>query len=353
MKQINSIHIKNFRGIKDLAIDNLKPITIFLGENSVGKSTVLESLFLVTGPNNPSMPLKISSMRAHSGVSLDTVSYIYHDADYNNVPSFSTVLDNGKEIRIMSFSPKFTIDETIVDDHLNTLGNKIVPLTGVDCIFEIKTEESLFSGISTLERNKEGKLEPYPDANYEEKVESMLLSPYYNVAESLLAEYSELVKTGLKNLVLDAIRKFDDRITGIEATNDGLFLGYQHLSTMVPLSMAGDGVQKYLSIAIRALRPSLGIIIIDEIENGLHFTAHQKLWKFIFQSAKDLGKQFFISTHNKETLKCLSSYIDSLSESTELLSVITLSREDTGIVPYYLSGEGLSGAIENNVEIRK
>lgn len=135
MKQINSIHIKNFRSIKDLAIDNLKPITIFLGENSVGKSTVLESLFLVTGPNNPSMSLKISSLRAHVGVPLDIVSYIYHDI----VPSFSTVFDNGKEIRIMSFSPKFTIDETIVDSHLNTLGNKIVPLTGVVCIFEQKS----------------------------------------------------------------------------------------------------------------------------------------------------------------------------------------------------------------------
>ena len=43
---INSIEIKNFRGINDGKLENLTPLTILVGANGCGKSTVLQSLLL-------------------------------------------------------------------------------------------------------------------------------------------------------------------------------------------------------------------------------------------------------------------------------------------------------------------
>ena len=351
MKQKRKINIKKFRGLEDLALDNLCPITVFLGENSVGKSSVLESLFMVTGPNNPFLSLQVTTLRAHTGTGLNEVRYMFYDSNLSESPQITAVFSDSesREIRLV---PSYTLEETVDANQVAHMSNNNQMLTGITSEFVIRTEETSVIGKSTFERTQEGKLTPTLDPNYLETINSVSLSSY-NLNFNLINIYEELVKSGRKDVVLTAIRLFDERINSIESTKEGLFIGYDHLSNMVPLSMAGDGVQKYLSIALYAFHPSTDIILIDEIENGLHFSAHQKLWNCIFASAKELGKQFFISTHNKETLTCLSSIVRLDDEYCKMLDVITLTRDSDRIVPYHLSGYGLSGAIENDIEIRK
>ncbi len=351
MKQIRNINIYNFRGLSALTLEDLCPITVFLGENSVGKSSVLESLFMVTGPNNPFLSLQVTSLRAHTGIDLNGVRYMFYDSDLSNSPQMIAQFSDSetREIRLI---PSYTLEEAVDANQIAHMGNNKQILTGITSEFVIKTEGSTVTRKSTFERTQDGKLSPTLDPNYQESVNSVCLSSF-NLNYNVINIYEELVKSGRKDVVLTAIKMFDSRINSIEATKDGLFIGYDHLSNMVPLNMAGDGVQKYLSIALYAFHPSTDIIIIDEIENGLHFSAHQKLWKCIFTSAKELGKQFFISTHNKETLTCLSSLVSQDDEYSKMLDVITLTRDADTIVPYHLSGYGLNGAIENDIEIRK
>lgn len=351
MKQIRNINIYNFRGLSALTLEDLCPITVFLGENSVGKSSVLESLFMVTGPNNPFLSLQVTSLRAHTGIDLNGVRYMFYDSDLSNSPQMIAQFSDSetREIRLI---PSYTLEEAVDANQIAHMGNNKQILTGITSEFVIKTEGSTVTRKSTFERTQDGKLSPTLDPNYQESVNSVCLSSF-NLNYNVINIYEELVKSGRKDVVLTAIRMFDSRINSIEATKDGLFIGYGHLSNMVPLNMAGDGVQKYLSIALYAFHPSTDIIIIDEIENGLHFSAHQKLWKCIFTSATELGKQFFISTHNKETLTCLSSLVSLNDEYSKMLDVITLTRDADTIVPYHLSGYGLNGAIENDIEIRK
>lgn len=57
------ITIKRFRGIKHLKIEGFRNVNLFVGKNNCGKSTILEGLFLLTGPTNAELPLKINSLR--------------------------------------------------------------------------------------------------------------------------------------------------------------------------------------------------------------------------------------------------------------------------------------------------
>lgn len=92
------------------------------------------------------------------------------------------------------------------------------------------------------------KKEPVPTGLLSLSINVSLSS--YNLNFNLINIYEELVKSGRKDVVLAAIRLFDERINSIEATKEGLFIGYTHLTNMVPISMAGDRVQKYLYILI-------------------------------------------------------------------------------------------------------
>ena len=43
------IYINNFRGIDNLEIERLGRVSVLTGKNNVGKSTILEALFLLFG----------------------------------------------------------------------------------------------------------------------------------------------------------------------------------------------------------------------------------------------------------------------------------------------------------------
>ena len=133
MKHIQKITIKRFRGIKELTIDKLCPITIFLGENSVGKSTILETLFMVTGPSNPFMPIRVTALRAHGTYDIKNIKYIFYDSDLNQYPTLEATL-NDEEYRLISLFPNYSVDESSPIDDIASFDNNQV-ITGVNCKF--------------------------------------------------------------------------------------------------------------------------------------------------------------------------------------------------------------------------
>ena len=57
------LKIENFRGIKSLEIDDLAQVNLFVGKNGCGKTSVLETVFLLTGMSNPTLLVNIESWR--------------------------------------------------------------------------------------------------------------------------------------------------------------------------------------------------------------------------------------------------------------------------------------------------
>lgn len=66
MIRLNDLHIKNYRGIKDLQINDFKRINLFVGDNGVGKTRVLK--FIHNFNKNSyfySLPKTISDIDKH------------------------------------------------------------------------------------------------------------------------------------------------------------------------------------------------------------------------------------------------------------------------------------------------
>ncbi|NIM17771.1 MAG: AAA family ATPase, partial [Candidatus Aminicenantes bacterium] len=57
------IKIENFRGINLLEFKEPKQFNLIVGENNSCKTTVLESIFILTGPTNPYLPLTTNVFR--------------------------------------------------------------------------------------------------------------------------------------------------------------------------------------------------------------------------------------------------------------------------------------------------
>ena len=80
MDGFKNIEIKNFRGIDHLTIDDFSRVNVFLGQNSSGKTSVLEAILMLAGMSNPGLPQSINMLRSRgsAGQFLD-VRFFFHN----------------------------------------------------------------------------------------------------------------------------------------------------------------------------------------------------------------------------------------------------------------------------------
>ena len=170
---------------------------------------------------------------------------------------------------------------------------------------------------------------------------------------NLVTDLSELFKRKQKGLILERLAMFDKAINTIDILKDDVYIGFEGVNEQLPLGMTGDGLKRYLNIVAASANPLTNIILIDEIDNGLHYSAYKKLWEAIFALATDTNKQVFVTTHSKETLYRLNEMLEEHTEYQDALRLYTIEKTKLkGHQAYKYTYEGLAEACHNNVELR-
>lgn len=138
-----------------------------------------------------------------------------------------------------------------------------------------------------------------------------------------------------KRLAIDILRQFDDSITDICYTkaDDGTYL--ETIITKnginMPFSVYGDGIKKILYILNKLFDTTDSILMIDEIETGLHKKYYDTLFPVIFALASKLNVQLFIATHSIEAIDAILRYGDyeNNSSKNDPIKVITLKKVES------------------------
>ena len=356
MDGFKNIEINNFRGIDHLKIDDFSRVNIFLGQNSSGKSSVLECLFLLLGMSNPDLPQTINSIRAcsyHS--SLLDLGYMFHNYDLRVSPEISSeMFDETK--RHLALYLTYVFDEKsqpdIPNGQIPTSETKTF-LNTLKMVFDIVSNQQKNSYESCITVNQQGLVsnkklaEGYLEKNSVAFLTSDLAAS--NPANDLV----ELAKRRMKDSVIEQLKFFDSRITTLEILNNVAYVGLEGIDQLLSVNMQGDGLQRYLNIVAASANPMNNILLIDEIENGLHYSAYRKLWEAIFALATTTNKQVFVTTHSKETLQKLNQMLEEHPESRNEMRLYTLENTlKKGYQAYKYTYEGLNGACENDIELR-
>jgi len=354
MEGFKNLEIKNFRGIDHLKIDDFSRVNVFLGQNGSGKSTVLEAIILALGMSNPDMPQAVNSVRARKPFSnFIDIKYLFHNLDTNTPPKIIMEQANG-------IIRQLKLGLTYVFDELAEPKNEPVQQTGI--VKYVNTLEMHFDVISgTSQKNYMSWMRVNPAGvvvnkkaadGYMENLRGWLISADL-MSNNLVNDLTELFKRNQKDVVLNLLKLFDAQITGIEILNDDVYIGFEGMSEMLPSRMTGDGLRRYLNIVASAANSMNTIIMLDEIDNGLHYSAYKKLWEAIFALSTTTNKQVFVTTHSKETLFRLSQMLEENPAYQQELRLYTLEKTKLkGFQAYKYTYEGLSGACENDIEIR-
>src|SRR5438045_3958182 len=66
-----TFEIQNFRGFKQLSLGGFRRINLITGKNNVGKTAILEALFLHSGSYNPELTLVLAGLRGITQLKTD------------------------------------------------------------------------------------------------------------------------------------------------------------------------------------------------------------------------------------------------------------------------------------------
>jgi AAA15 family ATPase/GTPase len=116
------------------------------------------------------------------------------------------------------------------------------------------------------------------------------------------------------------------------------------------LKSFGDGMSRLFNIILCLVNAKNGVLLIDEVENGLHWSVQPKLWEIIFKLSKELNIQVFATTHSRD---CVKGFHDIWTKNNQNGCFYRLNKtKDDLIRAVQYNQDMLSDTLETEVEFR-
>jgi len=108
---------------------------------------------------------------------------------------------------------------------------------------------------------------------------------------------------------------------------------------------------RLLGVVLALVNAKEGLLLIDEIDTGLHYSVQDDIWRLIFETAQKLNVQVFATTHSKDTINSFQRVANQHDSEGMLLS-LRARQKDGMIVAVPYSEDELAIATESDIEVR-
>lgn len=343
MADIKSIEINRFRGIRQLTVSDLSKINLLVGDNNSGKTTFLEAIQLLFSESQLSSVKNIIKQR--------TVLNVNDNSFYTSfIKIFNAKQQEGfLDLDIYAESSNGPIEFEIRGREKTISGEEALQISTMSLRQKVYYKKSstyipetvkLFAG-SIISQN--GKKPIEKDIRFTSldnaivgaitKKEVQYIPSFGHLRYDLLQNIVD--NPEYKKLAISILKQFDNAIVDICYTkaDDGSYLEtiITDDGVNMPFSVYGDGIKKMLYILNKLFDAADSILLIDEIETGLHKKYYEKLFPVVFELAKKFNVQLFIATHSMEAIDAILEYgkYENDANSVEPIKVITLKKVDS------------------------
>lgn len=362
-----AIKINNFRCFEKFEINDLEQINLIVGSNNTGKTALLEAIFLHCGQRNPELALRVNAFRGIESIKIELAPWTSTPWD-----SLFFNFDNSKTIEIIGKNEKSGVKKLSIKILRQPHEMKKIPsalrpheyrareeseiykagFSGAAKVLELKFEEKKSSTTSYLIIDQHGqRIEPIlPVPSFPAFFQaSNIRIPSAEVAE----RYGNLEIAGKQKVLIEALRLIEPRLKRLSILPAGgvsTLHGDTGIGRPVPLPLMGEGMVKIANIILHISNASHGVGLIDEIENGIHYSVLKNLWSAIRDAAKEFDVQLFATTHS---LECVAAAHRAFSEGKKYnFRLFRLERENGSIKAISYDRETLEIALESDLEVR-
>ena len=353
------LRLNNFRGFSDYSLSDLTRVNLLVGKNNAGKTSILEAIEILSYGGRPSALLRspnrrgeFSSQSSEAGLRAEyDIRYLFHQHRIQDGSSFEIQANNDSTLPVVSCvirSPE-VVQLEISDQDEPSMPYELVvkgPDNEKGSVIKISTEGILVSDI------RRGPIST-PHLAPSTAVFLGTEGADFNLLQKM---WDDIVLTSEEESVIEALQIIEPNVERLAFTS-----GSARLSSMawiklknneerVPLGSLGDGIRRLLSLAIFAARAQGGILLIDEIDTGLHYSTLEMMWRFIIEMAARLNIQIFATTHSGDCLRALAWLNEENPGYDDIVSVYRVDRSSEQATRY--SAGEIEVAERQQIEVR-
>lgn len=332
---LNSLVIKNFRCLEDFEVSKLGRVNLIVGKNNSGKSSVLEALRIYAGNANLNLLIDIAQS---------------HDEKYQS--EIFDDINTSKPFEDFFTGRNFPVDETpiVIGNSLeDTYKLQIIHGFYIDKARESFIKKTINNNSDELEENydftpkereilfiKKGKIGFPINLHYASSSLGMdiFLKEYGAVPcsviptkfisiDELANEWDKIVFTRHEEIVKQSLRivlpNFENLAFISKQSKRSAKVKLSDQPRPIPLKSLGDGMLRVLQLAIKLVSAQGGFLLIDEFENGLHYSIQEKIWGLLFEMAEKLDIQVFATTHSWD---CIESFAKVANDKPDIEGVL-------------------------------
>jgi hypothetical protein len=192
-----------------------------------------------------------------------------------------------------------------------------------------------------------------------ETKENIQVVPAGGMSESRISLlWDNINLTDLEDEVVDCLKLINGYVKGVALVgNEQARAKYripivrlEQSSERFPLKSMGDGMTRLFHLILALANAKDGTLLVDEFENGLHWSVLPKVWDTVFTLAERLNVQVFATTHSRD---CILGFKQAWEQNESLGSFHRLDPDlENGAKSVSYSLETLSDALDMDVEVR-
>lgn len=359
-----ALSIEGFRGINDLTIPRLGRVTLLAGENGVGKSSLLDA----------------ARLYAAQGNCYPVIRQVLQDRDENIVISD----DDDSPISIPDFSALFcgrqpkSGSPLVISPRKDIPGLCIKPGPGLSrqrwSEYDLSVEDgeillkvSLPGFAGKVEMDfRSGRGRPafrklaIKESEQAAEIPCHILGPSVP-SNAILADFwSSIALTEAETGALQALSLiYGDSVEQAAVVNDPtsggrtgrrMLVRINGLGDRIPLRSLGEGAVRMYSVALALANSSDGLLLLDEVENGIHYHRQPDFWKMVIQTAQENNVQVIATTHSWD---CITGFAQAAIQLEDVEGVLyRIDRFDGWMRAVEYSEKNMQVAARQGIEVR-
>lgn len=366
---LDSLEIRRFRVFEHLRIERLGRVNLIVGKNNVGKSSLLEALWLYANHGSPDVIWKILESR-----------------DEGRRPRRSISERVKTELEILSIFKHLFNGRRDLDQEIDPI--QIGPIDNSDKVLSLSLDWVVYR--TDEDGTRKRRRIPFDDyQSFDDPVLGLSVryekqKPFYRLGQDRLSVqgsdqescvfisanglpqsqigllWDSVSLTDLEDDVLESLRIIAPEVERVSLIDGGQDVpGRQDRVPIVktigfkepiPLRSLGEGMNRLFGLALALVNAKDGILLVDEIESGLHYSVQPNVWRLVFEVARRLDVQVFATTHSWD---CITAFQQAAQEAEQDEGVlIRLMEKKGGIVADLFGEEELGIATREEVEVR-
>lgn len=379
---LRTIRIQNFRGFRSFELNNLGRLNLLVGTNNSGKTSVLEAIQLLCSRNNLEPLREVMNSRGESFWAehkrereLDIRHLFYgHDIEPDSEFSVLGVRENSEEKLLVTvgFRRKRPRYDSLSNgsEQLRILENEGFDDSSEDfkeLEFAIgwihggenESWERPLSSNGGLSEDYIRRMTMRIGVPKKIEMKTQFVTSSALTSKEMIELFDQIVLTPEENLVQEALQTIEPKIERIasvssdryrQVAREGFVVRLSGGDQRVPIGSMGDGIWRILGLALATVGAANGVLLVDEIDTGLHFSTMSDMWKLIWETANRLNVQVFATTHSSDCWTSLASIASREDRAEDGITIQRIERDkDVGVV---FSEREIVVAANRGIEVR-